>query len=100
MIRRPPRATRTDTLFPYTTLFRSSLSLPVRAARAEDATVSFGPAEKPTPMRYRMIAPGTVRRTVHLDVETGAQTIDVLRDDGGGVIEELGVATAFLKELP
>src|SRR3546814_1137970 len=24
MIRRPPRATRTDTLFPYTTLFRSA----------------------------------------------------------------------------
>src|SRR3546814_8024446 len=29
MIRRPPRATRTDTLFPYTTLFRSSGSLGV-----------------------------------------------------------------------
>src|SRR3546814_9659485 len=29
MIRRPPRSTRTDTLFPYTTLFRSQL-LPVR----------------------------------------------------------------------
>src|SRR3546814_5845742 len=30
MIRRPPRSTRTDTLFPYTTLFRSigSLTLP------------------------------------------------------------------------
>src|SRR3546814_4444150 len=26
MIRRPPRSTRTDTLFPYTTLFRSCLS--------------------------------------------------------------------------
>src|SRR3546814_17035826 len=26
IIRRPPRATRTDTLFPYTTLCRSSLS--------------------------------------------------------------------------
>src|SRR3546814_14770321 len=26
MIRRPPRSTRTDTLFPYTTLFRSSYS--------------------------------------------------------------------------
>src|SRR3546814_1287617 len=26
MIRRPPRSTRTDTLFPYTTLFRSSRS--------------------------------------------------------------------------
>src|SRR3546814_246548 len=37
MLRRPPRATRTDTLFPYTTLFRSALmrlhpaSLPVAA---------------------------------------------------------------------
>src|SRR3546814_20866440 len=27
MIRRPPRSTRTDTLFPYTTLFRSLLGL-------------------------------------------------------------------------
>src|SRR3546814_7732396 len=27
MIRRPPRSTRTDTLFPYTTLFRSAGSL-------------------------------------------------------------------------
>src|SRR3546814_1287772 len=27
MIRRPPRSTRTDTLFPYTTLFRSKLLL-------------------------------------------------------------------------
>src|SRR3546814_11553204 len=27
MIRRPPRSTRTDTLFPYTTLFRSSQAL-------------------------------------------------------------------------
>src|SRR3546814_20073461 len=28
MIRRPPRSTRTDTLFPYTTLFRSSSNIP------------------------------------------------------------------------
>src|SRR3546814_16129490 len=27
MIRRPPRSTRTDTLFPYTTLFRSLVTL-------------------------------------------------------------------------
>src|SRR3546814_15949111 len=27
MIRRPPRSTRTDTLFPYTTLFRSEVRL-------------------------------------------------------------------------
>src|SRR3546814_19859824 len=31
MIRRPPRSTRTDTLFPYTTLFRSKM---VNLARA------------------------------------------------------------------
>src|SRR3546814_6229760 len=31
MIRRPPRSTRTDTLFPYTTLFRSAVRRPVRA---------------------------------------------------------------------
>src|SRR3546814_21084786 len=30
MIRRPPRSTRTDTLFPYTTLFRSQLRLQVQ----------------------------------------------------------------------
>src|SRR3546814_3099881 len=29
MIRRPPRSTRTDTLFPYTTLSRSGLGRPV-----------------------------------------------------------------------
>src|SRR3546814_5319995 len=32
MIRRPPRSTRTDTLFPYTTLFRSAFPAQ-RAAR-------------------------------------------------------------------
>src|SRR3546814_14866435 len=34
MIRRPPRSTRTDTLFPYTTLFRSEPSLDDAAPRA------------------------------------------------------------------
>src|SRR3546814_4285692 len=33
MIRRPPRSTRTDTLFPYTTLFRSDESSAGSAAR-------------------------------------------------------------------
>src|SRR3546814_7570789 len=31
MIRRPPRSTRTDTLFPYTTLFRSPALLNISA---------------------------------------------------------------------
>src|SRR3546814_15798069 len=33
MIRRPPRSTRTDTLFPYTTLFRSHTEAQSEAAR-------------------------------------------------------------------
>src|SRR3546814_3753932 len=33
MIRRPPRSTRTDTLFPYTTLFRSRAVLRRREGR-------------------------------------------------------------------
>src|SRR3546814_16467990 len=36
MIRRPPRSTRTDTLFPYTTLFRSP-ALPPRTLLADTA---------------------------------------------------------------
>src|SRR3546814_15984455 len=31
MTRRPPRSTRTDTLFPYTTLFRSKARHPLRS---------------------------------------------------------------------
>src|SRR3546814_2745293 len=33
MIRRPPRSTRTDTLFPYTTLFRSAQDKPPHHSR-------------------------------------------------------------------
>src|SRR3546814_13063020 len=35
MIRRPPRSTRTDTLFPYTTLFRSERALRFALARGQ-----------------------------------------------------------------
>src|SRR3546814_8532920 len=38
MIRRPPRSTRTDTLFPYTTLFRSSFLDPAVRAHGLDRT--------------------------------------------------------------
>src|SRR3546814_4910692 len=36
MIRRPPRSTRTDTLFPYTTRFRSNVLLGCRRASEEE----------------------------------------------------------------
>src|SRR3546814_8079377 len=35
MVRRPPRSTRTDTLFPYTTLFRSQLECIALVARGK-----------------------------------------------------------------
>src|SRR3546814_2102520 len=41
MIRRPPRSTRTDTLFPYTTLFRSSSKLIVTGRQTFYVTNRF-----------------------------------------------------------
>src|SRR3546814_14575071 len=38
MVRRPPKSTRTDTLVPYTTLFRSQGDGAVRAASGVDQT--------------------------------------------------------------
>src|SRR3546814_14905277 len=40
MLRRPPRSTRTDTLFPYTTLFRSTYGDGTRSQRDESARKS------------------------------------------------------------
>src|SRR3546814_13174898 len=62
MIRRPPRATRTDTLFPYTTLFRSQAlddgGIGLRQGRAERSLVGdhqnrgrVEDAELPVPVR-------------------------------------------------
>src|SRR3546814_10382557 len=49
MIRRPPSSTRTDTLFPYTTLFRSSAPQPLKIR-------SFQRSAHPTPCRIRDVA--------------------------------------------
>src|SRR3546814_9361996 len=51
MIRRPPRSTRTDTLFPYTTLFRSAPPGPFPPAvafrcHAADAAPAAAPPER------------------------------------------------------
>src|SRR3546814_5922458 len=44
MIRRPPRSTRTDTLFPYTTLFRSptAAAAPAAASAGSAGAVAQG----------------------------------------------------------
>src|SRR3546814_11212140 len=47
MIRRPPRSTRTDTLFPYTTLFRSPRDgTLLRRSRARGATGRMARSER------------------------------------------------------
>src|SRR3546814_9800854 len=59
MIRRPPRSTRTDTLFPYTTLFRSPRRhlVDLRDRDAIDAKVPVGRAAKDIGAHHRMHQP-------------------------------------------
>src|SRR3546814_5101326 len=47
MIRRPPRSTRPDTLFPYTTLFRSYRTLPAR----RESLPAGAPAKRRSPVQ-------------------------------------------------
>src|SRR3546814_6340253 len=75
MIRRPPRSTRTDTLFPYTTLFRSDLQAGVHLEEEEPLPVGVieeldGPGAEVVDRLG-----GTARGLVHLGDDGG----DVLR---------------------
>src|SRR3546814_13680181 len=77
MIRRPPRSTRTDTLFPYTTLFRSQRFRGARAAAAADirhdhvvALVPFPPAARAR--ERRPVAPD---RDPHLQRRRAAEDV-------------------------
>src|SRR3546814_19420448 len=70
MIRRPPRSTRTDTLFPYTTLFRSCLA-PRRGAY--DIHTSLAPANE----RAGRVQAWD-RRQGHLDGSIGTTVVPAL----------------------
>src|SRR3546814_5216918 len=48
MLRRPPRSTRIDTLFPYTTLFRSELLLPPLRRQGEGPGQKLAASAAPT----------------------------------------------------
>src|SRR3546814_12174222 len=67
MIRRPPRSTRTDTLFPYTTLFRSDGEARQPSVQA-DARVGRLLARRPEErdaephLRHRLAQPEAARR--------------------------------------
>src|SRR3546814_12225746 len=85
MIRRPPRSTRTDTLFPYTTLFRSKGECPHcgSADQYGDNCEVCGKAYAPTDLKNpRSVVSGAV---------------PVLRDSEHYFFE-LGKFEAFLRE--
>src|SRR3546814_3081720 len=64
MIRRPPRSTRTDTLFPYTTLFRSTVGerhllcgvMSVEAEMCAAASTGAALSADRTPVQYHEVA--------------------------------------------
>src|SRR3546814_1616399 len=81
MIRRPPRSTRTDTLFPYTTLFRSAFAaakLGTPAGKVDDAvrayyeSLGWGPGYK---------LPGTSHRTGHGIGLDGHEPVNLVRGE-------------------
>src|SRR3546814_6806052 len=73
MIRRPPRSTRTDTLFPYTTLFRSR-----RGDRAGDGTVI---GHRPVGSRHLDAAASRDRLVVGDDRVVGGDRDGVARSE-------------------
>src|SRR3546814_12703744 len=86
-MRRPPISTRTDTLFPYTTLFRS----------IDDAVLYHGTAQpafrhrfRRAPGRMHMIAPFRLRRRARLAIAR------FTRDARATVLIEMAFAIPFL----
>src|SRR3546814_1135236 len=55
MIRRPPRSTRTDTLFPYTTLFRS-----IPAPYRERGQMAYETGRRIVDMAYEDLRPSAI----------------------------------------
>src|SRR3546814_16959985 len=85
MIRRPPRSTRTDTLFPYTTLFRSSCCTALRQAFERETDAGLRPSsfllislDRPPPCPT-----GTARQS-----ERGKELADLHRDSAGGRLDD------------
>src|SRR3546814_16726714 len=94
MIRRPPRSTRTDTRFPYTTLFRSrGLGREQRGA-AGVAGTAVPLRGQPQPLR-----PARVLRPARLGMEGQSQR-DVLQLEPAGVVRVLRPADHLTTARP
>src|SRR3546814_1031602 len=89
MIRRPPRSTRTDTLFPYTTLFRSHFVGAERIGGDRSADRRIDPARQPEHDAWE---------TVALDIV--AQADDHRTIDVGGMRLPFGDRAGFAGPAP
>src|SRR3546814_8566310 len=72
MIRRPPRSTRTDTLFPYTTLFRSRAFVDRHLQHVGDRLVLEFDLERFSVVAFALADVALhidVRQEVHLDLD-------------------------------
>src|SRR3546814_6365675 len=78
MIRRPPRSTRTDTLFPYTTLFRS------RRDGADAAPLGVSGRRKSHPFRHPCADLFAPVRAVEMVANDTFQGLAFLARIGGG----------------
>src|SRR3546814_7032470 len=84
MIRRPPRSTRTDTLFPYTTRFRASLKRRQLMKRSE--LVKDKPGAKLPRMFERH---DRVDRDIHPQCEERARHIEVRSEEHTSELQSL-----------
>src|SRR3546814_8865111 len=75
MIRRPPRSTRTDTLFPYTTLFRSSCFAHEWPSGCRLRGAALIPAAESNTLAYIVCDPKTSHVTDYI-VRVAGHTLD------------------------
>src|SRR3546814_19926421 len=84
MIRRPPRSTRTDTLFPYTTLFRSGRVSGLPAPARSRGRIGDG-LRKLQPFLSRPADRGIPRGPVHPYASGAGRLGELLPQDVDGV---------------
>src|SRR3546814_11346287 len=90
MIRRPPRSTRTDTLFPYTTLFRSERSFWAEQVRALSDTRQCVTLDMPghgaSGWRDGLDLDGIAEDIALWIIEHGAAPVTIVGHSKGGMI--------------
>src|SRR3546814_6729416 len=78
MLRLPPRSTRTDTLFPYTTLFRSELALLNAAALGvQRYPIEFGARSSCGRSLFQRLTETSTQPTMIIDPRAGMLSLDV-----------------------